>query len=59
MKAPTEEQIKSDADIASTYFLQLIKKGVRPQEAASMSAMYLAQHKATNDTIPGDEWMQQ
>lgn len=57
MKEPSTAQIESDANITATYFLALIKKGVKPQEAASMSAMYLAQYKAT-DTFPGEEWKQ-
>jgi hypothetical protein len=54
MSLPSKEEIEKDADVAATYFVQLIRKGVKPQEAASMSAMYLAQVKQY--IFPGDEW---
>jgi hypothetical protein len=54
MSLPSKEEIEKDADVAATYFVRLIQKGVGPQEAASMSAMYLAQIK--REVFPGDDW---
>lgn len=56
MKRPTTEQIQKDAEIAATYWVALVKNGVDPHAAASMTAMYLAGVKAQDDVIPGDEW---